>query len=50
VNVAALPAAEVGKIAVKPQPKRKVARARPATRPVLLVAQQPRFGLFDTTW
>jgi hypothetical protein len=35
---------------LKPQqPKRKVARARPA-RPVMLVAQQPHFGLFDTTW
>lgn len=49
-KVAALPAAEAGKTELKPQPKRKVARARPAGRPVLLVAQQPRFGLFDTTW
>jgi hypothetical protein len=35
--------------AVKPQPKRKVAKARPA-RPLILVAQQPRFGLFESTW
>jgi hypothetical protein len=41
---------EPGKVELKPQPKRKVARARPAGRPVLLVAQQPHFGLFDTTW
>jgi len=34
----------------KPQPKRKVAKARPAGRPVMLVAQQPHYGLFDTTW
>jgi hypothetical protein len=30
-------------------PKRKVARHR-ASPPMVLVAQQPRFGLFDTTW
>ncbi len=35
--------------AVKPQPKRKVAKARPS-RPLILVAQQPRFGLFESTW
>jgi hypothetical protein len=33
----------------RPQPKRKVARAHPA-RPLILVAQQPHFGLFDSTW
>ena len=35
------------------QPKRKVARARPAPQrgqPMMLVAQQPHFGLFNTTW
>jgi len=35
------------------QPKRKVARAHPAPqsgRPMMLVAQQPHFGLFNTTW
>ncbi|QDF38648.1 hypothetical protein [Bradyrhizobium symbiodeficiens] len=38
---------------VQAQPKRKVARTRPAPqqgRPMMLVAQQPHFGLFDTTW
>jgi hypothetical protein len=44
----------------RPQPKRKVARARTAPRspmlvaqqprPLMLVAQQPHFGLFDNTW
>lgn len=34
---------------LKPQLKRRVARVRPV-RPVMLVAQQPHFGLFDTTW
>ena len=33
----------------RPQPKRKVARARPS-RPLILVAQQPHFGLIDSTW
>lgn len=35
------------------QPRRKVARARPAPQrgqPMMLVAQQPHFGLFNTTW
>ena len=36
--------------AVKPQPKRRVAKSRPAQRPLMLVAQQPHFGLFDNTW
>jgi hypothetical protein len=49
-KAAAMPVAEAVKTELKPQPKRKVARAHPAGRPVLLVAQQPRFGLFDTTW
>ena len=31
------------------QPKRKVAKPRPS-RPMILVAQQPHFGLFDSTW
>jgi hypothetical protein len=42
-------ATEPNKIEVKPQPKRKVARAHPVSRPVM-IAQQPRFGLFGTTW
>ena len=43
-----------GQVAQTPaQPKRKVARARPAPQrgqPMMLVAQQPHFGLFNTTW
>ena len=34
----------------RPQPKRKVARAARPSRPLILVAQQPRFGLIDSTW
>jgi hypothetical protein len=42
---------EVTKVVAKPQPKRRVAKARTAPRPpLMLVAQQPRFGLFDNTW
>lgn len=33
----------------RPQAKRKVAKARPS-RPLMLVAQQPHFGLFGSTW
>ncbi|MDE5441294.1 hypothetical protein GWG65_07470 [Bradyrhizobium sp. CSA207] len=35
------------------QPRRRVARMHPAPqpgRPMMMVAQQPHFGLFDTTW
>lgn len=35
------------------QPRRKVARAHPAPQrgqPMMLLAQQPHFGLFNTTW
>jgi hypothetical protein len=32
-----------------PQPKRKVAKPRPP-RPLVLVAQQPHVGWFDSTW
>jgi hypothetical protein len=40
----------IAKVAeARPQPKRKVAKARPS-RPLMLVAQQPRFGFFDSTW
>jgi hypothetical protein len=50
-KVAAMPAGEPNKAELKqPQAKRKVAKVRPAGRPVMLVAQQPHFGLFDTTW
>ncbi|MET4261539.1 hypothetical protein ABIC09_006508 [Bradyrhizobium sp. S3.12.5] len=40
-------------VQVPAQRKRKVARARPAPQrgqPMMLVAQQPHFGLFNTTW
>jgi hypothetical protein len=53
-------APELTKLEAKPQPKRKVAKARTAPRspmlvaqqprPLMLVAQQPHFGLFDNTW
>ena len=43
-------ATDPNKIEVKPQPKRKVARAHPVSRPMMMVAQQPRFGFFNTTW
>ena len=33
----------------RPHAKRKVAKARPS-RPMILVAQQPRFGLLESTW
>lgn len=33
----------------KPQRKRKIAKARVGP-PTILVAQQPRFGFFETTW
>ncbi|WP_407118815.1 hypothetical protein [Bradyrhizobium sp. LMG 9283] len=38
---------------VHAQPRRKIVRARPAPqpgRPMMMVAQQPHFGLFNTTW
>ncbi|WP_025036937.1 hypothetical protein [Bradyrhizobium sp. DOA9] len=38
---------------VQAQPKRKIVRTQPAPqpgRPMMLVAQQPHFGLFNTTW
>lgn len=41
------------KVRVPVQPRRKVARAHPAPQrgqPMMLVAQQPHFGLFNTTW
>jgi hypothetical protein len=49
-KTAAMAAVDPGKAELKPQPKRKVARARPAGRPMMLVAQQPHYGLFNTTW
>lgn len=52
------PAARSDAVARKPEakpqvPKRRVARAHPAPqpgRPMMVVAQQPHFGFFDTTW
>lgn len=49
-TVASEPSKTELKAELKPQPKRKVAKVRPASRPVMLVAQQPHYGLFDTTW
>ncbi|MCP3400725.1 hypothetical protein [Bradyrhizobium sp. CCGB20] len=48
---AQLPQTQVPQI--QAQPKRKVVRAHPAPqqgRPMMLVAQQPHFGLFNSTW
>lgn len=42
-----------GDTKIRAQPRRKVARAHPAPQrgqPMMLVAQQPHFGLFNTTW
>ncbi|MCK1386188.1 hypothetical protein [Bradyrhizobium sp. 21] len=47
------PAAKAQPSQAPVQAKRKVARTHPAPqpgRPMMLVAQQPHFGLFDTTW
>jgi hypothetical protein len=49
-KVAAMAAGEPNKAELKPQPKRRVAKARPVGHPVMMVAQQPRFGFFDSTW
>ncbi|MET4389053.1 hypothetical protein ABIB73_004818 [Bradyrhizobium sp. F1.4.3] len=49
----ASPKADAASARAPTQPKRKVARARPALprgQPMMLVAQQPHFGLFNTTW
>ena len=45
--------AQVSQVRAPTQPKRKVARTHPAPQrgqPMMLVAQQPHFGLFNTTW
>lgn len=45
--------AATARVQAPPQPRRKVARIRPAPQrgqPMMLVAQQPHFGLFNTTW
>ncbi|KJC34607.1 hypothetical protein [Bradyrhizobium sp. LTSP857] len=45
--------AQVPQVRAPAQPKRKVARTHPAQQrgqPMMLVAQQPHFGLFNTTW
>jgi len=45
--------AQVSQVHAPAQPKRKIARTHPAPQrgqPMMLVAQQPHFGLFNTTW
>ena len=45
--------AQVPQVRAPTQSKRKVARTHPAPQrgqPMMLVAQQPHFGLFNTTW
>jgi hypothetical protein len=53
-QVPAVAPVEPKKPEVKPQPKRKLVKARPVQQPiqqpVMLVAQQPHFGLFGNTW
>ena len=53
-QVPAVAPVEPKKPEVKPQPRRKLAKARPVQQPtqqpVMLVAQQPHFGLFGNTW
>ncbi len=47
-SYAELKPAEPRKLESKPQHKRKVAKTRTAPPPVMMVAQQPRFGFFNT--
>lgn len=53
-KIPAVAAVDNKKPELRPLPKRKIARARPVQQPVreptILVAQQPRFGLFGNTW
>jgi hypothetical protein len=58
-QIPAVAPADDKKPEVKPQPKRKVVRARPVQQqpmpqpfqqPMIRVAQQPHFGLFGNTW
>ena len=53
-QVPAVAPVEPKKPEVRPQPKRKLVKARPVQQPiqqpVMLVAQQPHFGLFGNTW
>jgi hypothetical protein len=53
-KVPVVAAADNNRLEPRPQPKRKFAKARPvqqpAREPMILVAQQPRFGLFGNTW
>jgi hypothetical protein len=47
------PKTDAAKVQAPTQRKRKVARTRPVPQrgqPMMLVAQQPHFGLFNTTW
>jgi len=55
-----IPPVDARKLVIKPQPKRKLAKARPVQppmppawawqQPTMRVAQQPHFGLFGNTW
>lgn len=50
---AARAAASANRTDAKPQARRRVARVHPAPQrgqPMMLVAQQPHFGLFNMTW
>jgi hypothetical protein len=53
-QIPAVAPVEPKKPEVKPQLKRKLAKVRPVQQPiqqpVMLVAQQPHFGLFGNTW
>jgi hypothetical protein len=48
-SFAELKPVEPKKVEPKPVHKRKIAKARVAP-PMVMVAQQPRFGFFDSTW
>jgi len=53
-QIPAVAPVEPKKPEIKPQPRRKLAKARPVQQPpqqpVMLIAQQPHFGLFGNTW
>ncbi|MCK1652134.1 hypothetical protein IVA88_11895 [Bradyrhizobium sp. 149] len=50
---AQVPQAQPSQTPAQQQPKRKVARTHPAPqqgRPMMVMAQQPHFGFFNSTW
>jgi hypothetical protein len=49
-KVAAMAVGVPAKAEVKPQAKRRVARAQPPAGRPMMVAQQPHYGFFDSTW